>query len=121
MTAETESHPPPGQFLSRCAAQGCERPINGHGGRWCSAHRRGLALSVGLTDALAGFLTPFGESATFDERVIEAGELIGQGLELLLSHAFDGNNVAVEEQPIKFKNGDSSYKSVWRVSLGWLV
>lgn len=121
MTAEIVSHTPPGRTDPRCRAQDCDRPASGHSGPWCSAHRRGLALSTALTDALAGFLTLAGESPAFDESVIEAGELIGKGLELLLSHAFDGDEVAVEEEPIKFENADSSYKSRWRVSLGWMV
>lgn len=102
----------------RCLAQGCDRPAVAD--RWCTPHRRGLTLSTALTDVLASFLFLDGEAPKFDERVLEAGELIGKGLELLLSHAF-GGEVAVEEQPIKFKDSPDSEKIRWRVSLGWLA
>lgn len=122
MTAEIVNHPPPGQIApgARCAAQGCDRPVDGYRGRWCTPHRHGLTLTTALTDALASFLTLAGRSPEFDQRVIEAGELIGKGLELLLSHAFD-DEVAVEEQPIKFRTGVDSYINRWWVSLGWLA
>ncbi|BCP05629.1 hypothetical protein [Mycobacterium paraintracellulare] len=104
-----------------CAAQGCNRPTDGHHGPpFCSLHHRGLKLTAQLTDALTEFCNPRNAKVYDDTRIIEAGELFAIGLGLLLSSAFD-NEVIINEQPIEFGDGYAKNDRVarWHVSFAW--
>ena len=105
--------------MPHCGAQDCTRPVDGHnGGPWCTAHRRGLTLTTGLTDLLGSFLNPGGTKAISDHRVIEAGELSSMGLELLLSHAFNSEVIMKDESIVFSPNADNAIGR-WRVWFRW--
>lgn len=104
-----------------CAAQDCTRPVDGyHGPPWCDPHRRGLSLAVAITDVVAEYLNVRGNPPISDQRVIEAGNLIGDGLALLLSHAF-GESVTMYENPIRFGTGTLDDSPRWRVWFRWEI
>lgn len=112
----------------RCTAQDCTAAVDGHrGGKWCAAHRRSLALTAAITDALASFLAatsaPGVEIGSPVHRdVAEAGECFAAGLGLLIGTAF-GDEISVETEPIRLlANGTKDdQRARWRINFQWRV
>ena len=104
----------------RCTAYRCGAPIEHHG--LCAAHRRGLALTASISDAVMAFLAKSSLSANsvrsangeVDQRITEAGECFARGLALFAGTQFAGET-AWNPEPIVFGGGR------WRVNFVWFA
>lgn len=125
MTAPPTTIAPRGHTtVPRCSAQACDGLVDGHvGGRFCVAHRRALALTASVTDALSAYVNGIkARDVDADMRgdVTEAGSLIAMGLGLLIGTAF-GNEIEVGDKPIRFysKGTEEDSRPRWRIEFQW--
>lgn len=109
----------------RCSAKYCGKPIDAGG--LCGDHRRGLALTVSVSDAIYRFLTDsqsraVGQIGRSDHRdndeteqiVIEAGEHLAHGLAMLIGTRFDGD-IHWNTTPLQ------KIRERWRVRFVWMA
>lgn len=89
----------------------------------CPAHRRALTLTVEIQDAVRKYVNgahwqdvvkPTTDNA---KNVVEAGELLAQGIALLISTRFD--DVTFDPAPIYAQDLSTTTHTPWRVSFSW--
>ncbi|WP_162938667.1 hypothetical protein [Mycobacterium kyogaense] len=98
----------------QCRAYRCTNAIEDHG--MCSAHRRGLALSATVADAIREFLqqAPTVANGRNTDVVADAGKCFAHGLALLVGTQF-APELAWNSIPLSYVGGR------WRVRFAWAV
>lgn len=101
--------------IQRCASPGCEG-IRDDRTELCAAHRRAIALTTEIQDAVRRFLhqgvVPTGRN---EAAVTEAGKYFAEGLAVLVRTLF-GSDVNYDNQPITLQQ--NPYLT-WRVLFSW--
>lgn len=120
--------PVPQMSVGRCSAQNCTNVTDGSvdrsGVSLCRAHRRALALTAALSDAILQFLRNGGRSPITPGRVCDpdiedAGTHFAIGLDNLLRSVF-GCDMTFNPMPLTATYGASDgYGPRWRINFDW--
>lgn len=114
-----------------CSAIHCRDLAIGSVSGLCGKHERALKLSVGISDAVAGFLRngfrdeikPGYRGYSRDREIIEAGEHLAEGIKKLVAILF-GAEIFVVEQPLEPAynvSGVNGGKAYWQLKFLWCL
>lgn len=116
--------------IAQCGAQNCanftDGSVNTSGVSFCRAHRRALALTAALSDAVLQFLrnggqAPIRPGRTCDPDIKDAGTYFAIGLDCLLRSVF-GRDMSFDPMPLTpIYNASDGFGPRWRVNFDWSI
>lgn len=112
--------------MPTCCVAGCGAPPTREQGM-CALHERGFRLTTRIADAVREFLDDrhrehIAPGCGHDDEISDAGELLAESVELLLTALFDGQGrvIAIEDSVITARTRSTDTQSLhWSVAFPW--
>lgn len=105
--------------IPTCRVPHCDAFITDDG-TLCLAHKRGMKLTIKLTDAVYEYLHHVKPTRENEEQMTEAGTHLADALALLLKGTFDPD-IAYDRTPISLATVSSAAACNWNVVFRWIA